>query len=49
MTYDEVADKFSTNAEFAKWPAAKTESIIKQVGTLERATTLTALTAALAT
>ena len=49
MTYDEVAAKFRTNAEFAKWPAAKTESIVRQVGTLERAATLATLTAALGT
>jgi 2-methylcitrate dehydratase PrpD len=48
MTYDEVADKFRTNAEFAKWPAAKTESIIRLVSSLEHAPTLAALTAALA-
>jgi hypothetical protein len=48
MTYDEVADKFRTNAEFARWSSAKTESIIRQVSTLERALTLAALTAALA-
>jgi 2-methylcitrate dehydratase PrpD len=47
MTYDEVADKFRTNAEFAKWPARKTESIIALVKSLESASTLTALTAAL--
>jgi 2-methylcitrate dehydratase PrpD len=48
MTYDEVADKFRTNAEFARWPAAKTESIIRVVSSLERATSLAQLTAALA-
>jgi 2-methylcitrate dehydratase PrpD len=47
MSYDEVADKFRTNADFAKWAAAKTESIIKLVSSLERATTLAALTGAL--
>jgi len=47
MTYDEVADKFRTNAEFAKWPAAKTESIIRLVSSLERAANLAQLTAAL--
>ena len=49
MTYDEVADKFRTNAEFARWPAEKTASIIRPVSSLERAPTLAALTAALAT
>jgi len=48
MTYDEVADKFRTNAEFAKWPARKAESIIALVKSLESAPTLAALTAALA-
>jgi 2-methylcitrate dehydratase PrpD len=47
MTYEEVADKFRTNADFAKWPAAKTESVIKLVSSLERATTPAPLIAAL--
>jgi len=47
MTYGEVADKFRTNAEFARWPAAKTESIIRLVSSLERETSLAPLTAAL--
>jgi 2-methylcitrate dehydratase PrpD len=47
MTYDEVADKFRTNADFAKWPAAKTDSIIKQVSSLERAPNMSVLTSAL--
>ena len=47
MTYDEVADKFRTNAEFAMWPAAKTESIIRLVASLEGATSMTPMTAAL--
>jgi 2-methylcitrate dehydratase PrpD len=49
MTYDEVAEKFRTNAEFAKWPTAKTESIIRLVSGLERAPALAPLTAALGT
>jgi 2-methylcitrate dehydratase PrpD len=49
MTYEEVADKFRTNADFAKWPAAKTESIIKLVSSLEGASTIAPLTAALGT
>ena len=48
MTYDEVADKFRTNAEFARWPARKAESIIALVKSLESAATLAALSAALA-
>jgi hypothetical protein len=49
MTYDEVAEKFRTNADFARWPDGKTEAIIKTVSSLERAPTLTSLTAALGT
>jgi 2-methylcitrate dehydratase PrpD len=49
MTYEEVADKFRTNAEFARWPVAKTESVIRLVNSLERAATLAPLTAALTT
>jgi 2-methylcitrate dehydratase PrpD len=49
MTYEEVADKFRTNAEFARWPPAKTESIITLVRSLERAPNMAALTAALTT
>jgi 2-methylcitrate dehydratase PrpD len=48
MTYDEVADKFRTNAEFARWPTRKAESIIALVRSLESAPTLAALTVALA-
>ena len=48
MTYDEVADKFRTNAEFARWPARKAESIIALVKSLETAPTLAPLIAALA-
>ena len=47
MTYDEVADKFRTNAEFAKWPARKAESIVALVRSVENEPTLAALTAAL--
>jgi len=47
MTYEEVADKFRTNAEFARWPAATTESNIMLVRSLERAPNMTALTSAL--
>jgi 2-methylcitrate dehydratase PrpD len=49
MTYDEVADKFRTNGDFAKWPAAKTESIITLVSSLEGVSTIAPLTAALGT
>jgi len=47
MTYDEVADKFRTNAAFAKWPAQKTASVVAIVQSLESAATLDRLTAAL--
>ena len=47
MTYDEVAAKFRTNAEFARWPTRKTETIIALVKSLENAPTLAALTTAL--
>jgi 2-methylcitrate dehydratase PrpD len=47
MTYDEVADKFRGNAEFAKWPKEKAESVIEQVKALESAPDMGKLTAAL--
>jgi 2-methylcitrate dehydratase PrpD len=49
MSYDEVADKFRGCAEFAKWPKAKTESVIAAVKTLETATDVSKLSAALTT
>ena len=49
MSYDEVADKFRGCAEFAKWPAAKTEAVIAAVKTLETAPDVSKLTAALTT
>ena len=48
MTYEEVADKFRGNAEFAKWPKQKAESVIEQAKSLEAAPDMTRLTAALA-
>ena len=48
MTYEEVADKFRGNAEFAKWPKQKAESVIEQVKSLEAAPDVSRLTAALA-
>ncbi len=47
MTYEEVADKFRGNAEFAKWPAQKAESVIELVKSLESAPDVSRLTAAL--
>jgi len=49
MSYDEVADKFRGNAEFAKWPAKKAEFVINQVKSLEDLTDIGLLTAALTT
>jgi 2-methylcitrate dehydratase PrpD len=47
MTYEEVADKFRTNAEFAKWPMRKAELIVALVRSLENESALGALTAGL--
>jgi 2-methylcitrate dehydratase PrpD len=47
MTYEEVADKFRGCAEFAKWPASKTESVIQSVKSLENVTDMSKLAAAL--
>jgi 2-methylcitrate dehydratase PrpD len=47
MSYDEVADKFRGCAEFAKWPDAKTESVIATVKSLENVSDMSKLAAAL--
>jgi 2-methylcitrate dehydratase PrpD len=47
MSYDEVADKFRGNAEFAKWPKQKAESVIELVKSLENAPDVRNLTAGL--
>ena len=47
MSYDEVADKFRGCAEFAKWPSAKTESVIATVKSLENLADVGKLAAAL--
>jgi 2-methylcitrate dehydratase PrpD len=47
MTYEEVAEKFRGNAEFAKWPSQKAEFVIKQVQSLESLPDVSRLTAAL--
>ena len=47
MTYDEVADKFRGNAEFSKWPASKAQSVIELVKTLDSASDLSRIQAAL--
>jgi 2-methylcitrate dehydratase PrpD len=49
MSYDEVADKFRGCAEFAKWPSAKTESVIAAVKSLENLPDVGKLSAALTT
>jgi 2-methylcitrate dehydratase PrpD len=48
MTFDEVADKFRGNAEFAQWPSQKAESVIELVKSLESAPDMNRLSAALA-
>ncbi len=35
MTFEEVADKFRGNADFAKWPRRKAESVIEMVKSME--------------
>ncbi len=47
MSYDEVADKFRGCADFARWPAAKADSVISIVKALETEPDMTRLTAAL--
>src|SRR6266699_1261964 len=47
MSYDEVADKFKGCAEFVKWPAAKTQSVIQSVKSLETVADVSKLAAAL--
>jgi 2-methylcitrate dehydratase PrpD len=47
MSFDEVADKFRGCAEFAKWPAAKTESVITSVKSLENVSDISKLATAL--
>jgi 2-methylcitrate dehydratase PrpD len=47
MSYDEVADKFRENAEFAKFPSSQAEEVITMVRTLEALPSIKTLTAAL--
>jgi 2-methylcitrate dehydratase PrpD len=47
MTYQEVADKLRGNADFAKWPKQKAESVIEIVESLETLPDMSRLTAAL--
>ncbi|MGH9437258.1 MAG: MmgE/PrpD family protein, partial [Terriglobia bacterium] len=48
MSFDEVAAKFSDNAEFAKWPIKKSKAVIEMVRTLENVSNVQALAALLA-
>ncbi len=48
MTFEDVADKFRGNAEFAKWPQQKAESVVELVKSLESVPDMSKLTAALA-
>ncbi len=47
MSYDEVADKFRGNAQFAKWPMEKAEAVIAMVKSLEDERDMSRLAAAL--
>jgi 2-methylcitrate dehydratase PrpD len=49
MSYEEVTEKFMGNAEFAKWPAAKSKAIVEAVKSLENQSDTHALSVALAT
>ena len=48
MSYDDVADKFRENAEFAKFPAPQAEKVIAMVRDLESLPSISTLMAALA-
>ena len=48
MSFDEVADKFRSCAEFAHWPKAKAESVVAMVRDLEQLTDIRELTRQLA-
>lgn len=47
MSYEEVADKFRGCAEFSRWPAEKTEAVVRFVRTLEAQSDMRRLTALL--
>jgi 2-methylcitrate dehydratase PrpD len=47
MNYDETADKFRGCAEFAKWPKAKTDTVIQIVKDLDTAPDVSKLSSAL--
>ncbi len=48
MTFEEVAEKFQGNADFAKWPSQSAKSVIELVRSLENLPNMSKLTAALA-
>jgi hypothetical protein len=48
MTYNDVADKFRENAEFAKFPKQRAEEIVAMVRELETLPSISSLTGALA-
>lgn len=48
MSYDDVADKFRENAEFAKFPAKQAEAVIATVRELESLPAISSLMAMLA-
>jgi 2-methylcitrate dehydratase PrpD len=47
MTYDEVANKFRENAEYAKFPKAQAEQVVGMVRELESLPSIAGLMAAL--
>jgi len=47
MTYEEVAEKFRGNAEYAKWPSHKAEYVIRAVAALETLADISPLAEAL--
>jgi 2-methylcitrate dehydratase PrpD len=47
MSFEEAAEKFRGCAEFAKWPAAKAETVVQIVRNLDRAPDMARLSAAL--
>lgn len=48
MTYEEVADKFRENAEYAKFPSGQAQQVVAMVRDLETLPSIDRLTAALA-
>lgn len=47
MSYEEVADKFRGCADFAQWPRKKADAVIELVKTIESASDMSRMTAAL--